>query len=123
MRGHYPEVHDIVGMWIHGVMVDVEKEHLIFSLIGDHQAIFETYGDCCSQTWIEHITIPPGIEDGVVILGVSETDLGVDDKASEGDHVQVYHTAFDTEKGSIIVEYRNSSNGYYGGSLDGPKFT
>jgi hypothetical protein len=122
LRGEYPQIQDMVGMWIHGVVVDMEKEHLIFDLIGDHKADLTAYGDCCSESWIEHITIPPGIEDGVVILGVLESD-GVVDPLADGEHVQVYQTSFTTEKGEIIVEYRNSSNGYYGGSLDGPKFT
>ncbi len=32
--------------------------------------------------------------------------------------LQIYKTTLKTDKGDCDVEYRNSSNGYYGGSLD-----
>lgn len=86
-------------------------------------------GDCCSSSWIEHITIPSGIK-GKVITEVKDAPMNfagypVDDGVSEsdeyGEYIQVYHNAFVTDAGEIILEYRNSSNGYYGGYLVGPE--
>ena len=75
-------------------------------------------GDCCSQSWIEHITVPPDI-DGAVVATYSETDIGERSDGRAG-LLRLYQTAFQTDRGEVIVEYRNSSNGYYGGWLRGP---
>jgi len=77
-------------------------------------------GDCCSSSWIEHLTVPPDI-DGAVVDGFWESAPVDDEKIlDDGDVVTVYQFAFRTDKGEIIVEYRNASNGYYGGYLVGP---
>lgn len=79
---------------------------------------YETDAGCCSSTWIEHITAPDYVRGGT-ITEVKEIDLDSEESA-EYDFLQKYQTSFVTEKGEIIVEYRNSSNGYYGGWLSGP---
>ncbi len=77
------------------------------------------YGDCCSKSWIESVDIIPGA------LGATITSI-FDDKISEQDRVdevvQFYKTIIRTTHGDIIIDYRNSSNGYYGGSLEKKNF-
>ena len=36
------------------------------------------------------------------------------------DEVEFYGLSIKTDKGEIVIDYRNSSNGYYGGSLCWP---
>jgi hypothetical protein len=86
------------------------------------------YGDCCSYSWIEHIS---GVKQ---ILGSPITDaipvelpeldwliykpsIYIGDDHYE-EHIQLYGTKLIGPKGAMFIEYRNSSNGYYGGSLD-----
>ena len=78
--------------------------------------------DCCSSSWIEHITIPSGIE-GKTITGVKDARMKPHTPVAQDswEFIAVYHTAFATDAGEIIVEYRNSSNGYYGGWLGKPQ--
>jgi len=99
------------------VEVSEDKERLTFHLDDGRSITYHAEGDCCSQSWIEHLTVPPDIA-GAEITGYAETDMG--EFVEDYDTIRVYQTSFQTAKGEIIVEYRNSSNGYYGGWLDGP---
>lgn len=98
------------------------SDHITFWFKDDTGLRWDVEGDCCSYSWVEHVTIPPGIE-GKVITGIKELPVGPDDNTLDDngyDYIQVYQTSFVTDAGEIILEYRNSSNGYYGGYLTGP---
>lgn len=78
-------------------------------------------GDCCSRSWIEHLEAPHDLA-GAVLLGIEDSDSitsdhDAHDEENGGDSIQVYNTRFRTSKGDIVLEFRNSSNGYYGGWL------
>jgi hypothetical protein len=54
-------------------------------------------------------------------LAVDDLELpGSDDNHPEHDCLQVYGLKVTTNKGEIVIDYRNSSNGYYGGNLSWP---
>jgi hypothetical protein len=44
-------------------------------------------------------------------------DDGVDVPDADHECLTVYQTHFRTERGDVTLEFRNSSNGYYGGYL------
>lgn len=78
-----------------------------------------TVGDCCSESWIEHITLP---HYGMVgkVLDVREVELGkCMPTRQEVDQLYGLTVAMEGEYGAeeLHVEFRNSSNGYYGGSM------
>ena len=106
-------------------LVEHDSDWVKFTFLDDGGPVrYKTYGDCCSTTWIEHITIPDGIV-GTAIFAATEPELPphpssevIPEEEQYGDVTQVYHTALATNVGHIIIEYRNSSNGYYGGSLE-----
>lgn len=80
------------------------------------EALFRVEGDCCSSSWIEHVEAPRSVK-GREIVGV--TDERTEELAS-GEHecLRVYQTKFHLDNGeTITLEYRNISNGYYGGYL------
>ena len=77
---------------------------------------FYVEGDCCSHSWIEHFSVPNDLE-GATILEVTELHLGAEDNVDGHEYLQSYETCFRTNRGDITLEYRNSSNGYYGGYL------
>ena len=99
------------------VTVENDGELLVFTMKDGERVVYRAEGDCCSRSWIEHITVPPDIE-GSVIDAWSEQTMGEKDDGWET--IKVYQTSFRTDRGEIVVEYRNSSNGYYGGWLEGP---
>lgn len=71
--------------------------------------------DCCSHTWIESIELP--------INGLPANVISVDDtsyESSDDGELKKYGLKIKTDKGTIELDYRNESNGYYGGSLAWP---
>lgn len=118
----------LVGKIIVAVEINAEKN--ILKIIEKNQDYyFYTKGGCCSTTWIEHLN-----------TGLTEHDWDIDveclaseEKRTVQNHkAQMIGEALGTKKecdkiylevlegiqGAILeVEYRNSSNGYYGGSL------
>ena len=85
----------------------------------------ETEADCCSDTWIESVVEESALV-GYTILKVENLELA--DAANNFEHSSLkdkleeemafYGLAITTERGKCVIDYRNSSNGYYGGSLE-----
>ena len=111
------EWEDLVGKKLSNI--DDTKESVTFTFEDGAVAKFEVEADCCSSTWIEHFDAPSDAI-GSVFRGVQENEVRQFwDGGSEdvGDYIQVYETVFLTDHGRVTCEYRNSSNGYYGGNL------
>jgi len=70
-------------------------------------------GDCCSYSWFESIQ---GV-DALLLGTVTEVEeLFIDSWTDETDElIQSYGFKIKTNKGYATIEFRNSSNGYYGG--------
>lgn len=108
-----------VGKTINQLMIADDKEALLFKCAdGDH--VVKVDADCCSHTWIEHIELP-ALGFPALVVSVEDLDLpGSNDNHPEHDCLQVYGCKITTDKGEIVIDYRNASNGYYGGSLRWP---
>lgn len=109
----------LVGKQITGVRVEKGGEKLAFDTNAG-QLSLEVTGDCCSHSWIEHIE---GVRNlvGATVLSVSDRDMpgGIEDE--EYEYLQFYGYDIKTDKGNFYFEFRNSSNGYYGGGLENYK--
>ena len=103
------------GKLVQSVTLSDDKTEITFLFKDKSKAIFRTEGDCCSHSWIEYLTVPDDIE-GQELISVEDSCIAREDDGGF-DVLQVYNTKFHTAKGDIIIEYRNSSNGYYGGYL------
>jgi len=77
----------------------------------------KTDGDCCSYTWIEHVSLP-AMGFPATITDWRDLDLDRADQDDDGDVIAFYGLEIVTDRGSLVIDYRNSSNGYYGGSLE-----
>jgi hypothetical protein len=122
----YGDPDPIIGETLVAVEFNREKDELTFICVGGRYT-YTTEGECCSTSWIEHLTIPPNIV-GAKITGKTEPELPSFDGTPEGssdqhEDLKIYHTAWQTDHGEVIAEYRNSSNGYYGGWMNGPEVT
>lgn len=104
---------------------------------GDEMLIFQTdkglisflvEGDCCSRSWIEHFE---GVEallgktvistEDIMINNVfprNEYDETIDEHGNAHEYLQSYGVKLTTTAGRAQIEYRNSSNGYYGGWMN-----
>ena len=108
--------HPLEGKTITGIKIADDKEALKFETMeGDVIAI--AYGDCCSTTWVEHVDLPArGFP--AVVQSVEDLSLDKEDEEREWTFIQFYGLKIVTNNGDIIIDYRNESNGYYGGSLE-----
>jgi hypothetical protein len=75
--------------------------------------------DCCSETWIENVELPAlGFPCRLITAEHLNMPEGRDSEGDElQEYIQFYGIKLTTDKGEIIIEYRNASNGYYGGDL------
>ncbi len=120
----------MVGRKLASVTLNKERNTIAFAFEDGKVQTFGVEGDCCSRSWIEHLEMPNDIK-GATITGAHDSDYvnaTEDDEknpvVNPGDYqpreyecLKVYQTVFHTDRGDISLEYRNSSNGYYGGSL------
>jgi hypothetical protein len=127
---------DIIGKTVEAVDLDKAADRITLRFQDGFVRSYGVEGDCCSQSWIEHLEMPDDVK-GAVIQSVDDGgevepwdghvckeynwDKSDDENKAAGvcDHdvLAVYNTRFHTNKGDIVLEYRNDSNGYYGGYL------
>lgn len=115
---------DIIGKKVVKISVSRPDDHFTLLFSDGTDKTYSVAGDCCSASWIEHFTVPDDLfPSGLTILSVEEAD-GVpfdghkcSKESCRHDSLAVYNTRFHTDRGDIVLEYRNDSNGYYGGYL------
>ena len=112
--------HCLEGKTITAVEIADDKMAMRFLIAGEEPIVAKADADCCSSSWIEHISLPAGGFPAVV-LGVDDIELPGSTRDDENlDCLAVYGLKITTDKGELIIDYRNSSNGYYGGNLSWP---
>jgi hypothetical protein len=106
------------GKTIKKVMIAKDKKAIKF-ITNEGDIIARADGDCCSSSWIEHVELPAM---GFPTKVVSEQDIEMPDlgNPNEYDEIAYYGYKITTDKGDMIIDYRNKSNGYYGGWLSWP---
>jgi hypothetical protein len=112
------------GKVIEGIMVDQNApgaRYIKFQTsTGDFA--FEAEGDCCSQSWFENISGASEFDRPRLCLNVEAVKMK-QKKTSKYltktyvDHMKTYGEKIICEGAQLFLEYRNNSNGYYGGSL------
>lgn len=112
--------HCLDGKTINSIELASDNKAMRFIVSNGDPIVAKADGDCCSATWIEHVELPAGGFPAKV-TAVSDLDLpGSRDDDPEHECLQVYGCKISTDKGDIVIDYRNSSNGYYGGNLSWP---
>lgn len=102
------------------MMIADDKKALLFRT-SEGDIIAKADGDCCSSTWIEHVE-KPALGFPAVVVSVDALDRGPDEEQDYG-RIAHYGCKITTDRGEIIIDYRNESNGYYGGNLSWPDDT
>ena len=111
--------HQLVGKKIVGIDLADDQMAVRFRLSGGEEIVAKCDADCCSQTYIEDINLPvQGLP--AIVLSVDNVDFLDKEVQTDGDVTQFYACKIATTSGEILIEYRNGSNGYYGGSLAWP---
>ena len=105
----------LVGKTIVAVFLAADKKALKFEFSDGATQEAWCDGDCCSDTWIESLSLPAG---GLPAKIMAVNDLPLREKEAEhGDLTQIYGLKITTPAGYLDLDFRNTSNGYYGGNL------
>lgn len=124
---------ELVGKTVREMFVNEDQSLLKFTLDdGEQVLIYETEGDCCSETWFADILFGHNFF-GKIVTEVSELDvpewldnLLTNDGRTRQEYDRVYgyqvvcgstsSYKYASNGSSCDIIFRNSSNGYYGGS-------
>lgn len=110
----------LIGKVINDMRIASDQQAILFVCNNGEQLVARVDGDCCSYSWIENIEMP-ALGFPFTILSIDDLDLpGSDDNHPEHDCLQVYGAKIITDKGEMIIDYRNAPNGYYGGNMVWP---
>lgn len=116
----------LVGKKLAAIQIASDREALRF-ICEDGEVIARCYGDCCSRTWVESVettAMLPAVVLSVDSLALPEFDGDKDPEIRQewdgGELIRFYGCKITTDRGHVIIDYRNESNGYYGGSLGWP---
>lgn len=106
----------LVGRTVTAVHTAKGLECVVFKTDAGDVA-FDVYGDCCSSSWIEHASGLDALV-GQVVVSARDSDPVDDEEDDRDERVQVYQCHLETARGVFSLEFRNGSNGYYGGDLE-----
>ena len=107
----------LIGKTIIKIEMTADSEQIRFFLReGDEPIVARCDADCCSHTWIENVS-DPGAIIGHTIVRAGDVDMPDLGSPNEYDCIAYYGFEIATAMGRCIIDYRNSSNGYYGGWL------
>ena len=120
--------HVLVGKKLTRVWLASDRKAIRFDVADGEPIIARADGDCCSASWIEGLDAPLALIGTVqAVEDLDMPDLGSvaaqsQDKDSSYDPecIRYYGCKITTDKGSCVIDYRNESNGYYGGNLSWP---
>lgn len=114
------ELNDLVGKKVKEFLISEDKT-VIKIICEDGQYYITAYGSCCSDSWFDHIYVSYASYP-LQIIATEEIELGKV-LASRQFEDQLYGYVIKMKspngwKEEIKIEMRNSSNGYYGGSIN-----
>lgn len=112
----------LIGKTLTAVHLADDRKAIRFDVNDSDPIVAHCDGDCCSSTWIENI------ENAEALIGspvIEATVIGMPEREHpedvNRDVVAYYGFRIRTAKGDCVLDYRNESNGYYGGSLEWPQ--
>ncbi len=113
------KINPLVGKVLKDMQLSDDKEVIAFVLSDNTVIKAYCHADCCSYTWIESVMNGESAIGSEILEAdnIEMPDLG---DMPERDVVSYYGFKIKTVKGECIIDFRNDSNGYYGGDLVWP---
>ena len=111
----------MIGATVTKIEIDKGREYFLRFTTDKGIFLYNTEGDCCSETWFYHLL---GVDCllGHKIVSVQDTEPDDshinDDGKSRQEWDEIYGIKITSDIGYMDIEFRNSSNGYYGGHLE-----
>lgn len=109
----------LIGKTIAEVLIADDKEALLFVTIEGEKLVARVDADCCSHTWIESVELP-ALGFPFTVVDCEDLDGVKEAEDIDYNYIQYYGAKLTTDKGDLVIDYRNSSNGYYGGNIVWP---
>lgn len=111
----------LVGKTIVSHMLADDGAEMVLTLADSSIVRLQADGGCCSTSWIESIDDENALHG--TVTAVEEIDMpnlgNIDGKRHQGvKEVAYYGLKITTDKGRCVIDYRNDSNGCYGGWLN-----
>jgi hypothetical protein len=111
----------LIGKTITGIKIADDRQALLFETdAGNIKVLVDA--DCCSYTWIEHTELP-ALGFPAKVSAVEDLEMPEGKESGfhkDSDVLSFYGCKIVTDRGEVVIDYRNDSNGYYGGSLCWP---
>lgn len=112
----------LIGKTLTGMKIAEDRQALLFET-AEGELVVDVDADCCSYTWVEAVELP-ALGFPALVTAVEELDMPEKTEPStfhkDPECLAFYGCKISTDKGEIVIDYRNDSNGYYGGSLSWP---
>lgn len=112
----------LIGKTLTGMKIAEDRQALLFQTT-DGDMVVNVDADCCSYTWVESIELP-ALGFPALVTAVEDLNMPENPEPSsfhkDPDVLAFYGCKISTDRGEIVIDYRNDSNGYYGGSLSWP---
>lgn len=105
----------MAGKVVRSLEISKDASFLRFKCDDGHVEVWEAEGDCCSHSWFHEIHNPSALL-GHTIESAEWLDL--DSLDSPDGEEKWYGFNLNTTGGATKIVFRNSSNGYYGGSVE-----
>ena len=109
--------HILLGLTL--LDVSFYEDSITFHTEEKGDIVASAYGECCSYSWVESVEHPARGYPAKV-LSVREVELPWPAVERDTDVLSDYGLRVTTTNGDIDIDYRNDSNGYYGGYLEFP---
>lgn len=118
------DTNPLIGKVVTAVFLADDGGAIKFDIEDGEVIIATAEGDCCSHTWIEEVQGVDQILNSVIhsVEQVGEMpELSGNRYNHYEEEMAFYGCKITSEKGYALIDYRNSSNGYYGGWLSWPE--
>lgn len=110
----------LIGKKIVDVKIAEDKLAMLFVCDNGEELVVRVDADCCSYTWIESVEIP-ALGFPFTVIACDDLDMNKEPLENEEyECLQFYGAKITTDKGDMVIDYRNDSNGYYGGDIVWP---
>ncbi len=107
----------MIGQIVDKIFINEDQSAIKFQFLDRSVGYFVTSCDCCSETWFADIIgVKALLEGGGILRSESKSlDLPQDNRCRQT-FDEFYSIELTTNRGVCTFAFRNSSDGYYGGS-------
>lgn len=106
-----------MGKRILKIEIDKENQHFLKFSTDKGEIIYQAEGDCCSESWFYGFNGVLALL-GFVVYTVEKVDMGeIKGYVGRQEETCAYCIKLTSTGGHTDIEFRNSSNGYYGGEV------